>query len=312
MKIMSFIKSMSPALKSSRLLVVGAFVAVTGLVGGLGAVSVHAASKNLPASPTYVAIGDSVAAGAGLGIGSGSDDAACGRSTNGYPNLLATSLKTSVTNLACGGATASSGLIAAQTVGNVTIPSQIDRAFENGTPDLITITIGANDIHWIDYMQKCYVATCGSEQSKFDYAKDLGAVAGLLTTLQGKLAYTLHEIKDRSGSNTPPKVLITGYYNPVSSTSCLGGKVSSKELAWVNSETANLNKAISQTVAATSKVSSWFKGTYNFATYVPVSFNGHGLCSSTPWIQGMTDAAPLHPNAAGQQQIATTLAKYAK
>lgn len=277
-------------------------------VGGasIGAVSMaHAASQPLPASPKYVALGDSIAAGAGLPVGAGTEDALCARSASAYPSLLAAKLSTSVTNLACSGAKDSDGIINAQMVGNTTIPSQLDRAFTNGTPDLITITIGANDVRWVDLIGKCYISTCGG-------VKDTAAAAGYLTYFQAKLAYTLHQIKDRSGSHTPPKVLITGYYYPVSSASCLGGAVTSSELNWINAETDNLNKSIRQTITATAKVSSWFKGTYTFATYVPLSFDGHGICSNQPWVQGLSDLAPLHPNATGAAQIASTLYGYAK
>ena len=281
-------------------------ISVLGAVG-FGTPTVNAAQQPLPASPYYVALGDSIAAGAGLPVGSRPEDAPCGRSASAYPNLLAIKLNARVMNLACSGAKDSDGIIGAQVIknANVTIPSQLDRAFEYGTPDLMTITIGANDIRWVDFISKCYITTCG------DW-KDTGAEAAYLTYFQSKLAYTLHQIKDRSGSNTPPKVLVTGYYSPVSSTSCLNGQVTAAELRWINAQTDNLNKSIRQTIAATTKVSSWFKSTYNFATYVPVNFSGHGLCSATPWVQGPTDAAPLHPTATGAAQIANTLYTYAR
>jgi len=263
---------------------------------------VHATSRSLPSSPTYIALGDSIAAGAGLPLATSAsnEDALCARSSQSYPNLLASKLGTGVTNLACSGAKDSDGIIDAQQLSSVTIPSQLDRAFQNGTPDLLTITVGANDVRWVQFISKCYVDTCGT-------LKDTASAATFLTALQGKLAYTLRQIKERSGSHTPPKVLLTGYFYPISSTSCLGGQVTNTELRWINAQTDNLNKAIRQTVTATTKISSWFKGTYNFATYVPITFSGHGLCSKDSWVQGLGDPAPLHPTVAGEAAIASQL-----
>ena len=33
-------------------------------------------------------------------------------------------------------------------------------------------------------------------------------------------------------------------------------------------------------------------------------FDGHELCTAQPWVQGMNDAAPFHPTAAGELAIA--------
>lgn len=294
-------------------IIIAALIGCVGLAA-VGASAVHAASRSLPSTPKYVAIGDSIAAGTGLSLAqTGNPSNLCAQSSQSYPNLLAAKLNTRVTNLACSGATVSNGLIGPQTITNpagqtlATMPAQVDRAFQSGKPDLITLTIGANDVDWSYFISQCAATTADCNTNAYTLA-----MAPLLTRLQVQLANTLRHIKDNSGSQTPPKVLVTSYYYPTSSTACTNGQLSSKELRWINSETDNLNKAIRQTVAATTKVSSWFKGTYNFATYVPVSLSGHGLCSATPWVQGLTDAAPLHPNALGAEKIASTLYSYAR
>lgn len=274
-------------------------VVVTGL-GALGlGVSAHAASS-IPASPKYVALGDSVAAGAGLPLSynASSEDVLCARSSAAYPYLLAAKLNTSVTNLACSGAKVSDGLYDSQVVNGTSLTPQLEQAFAGGNPELITMTIGANDVQWTSFIGKCYVSTCGTTRDSL--------LAGIYdTSLQGKLLYTLHRIKDLSGSHTPPQVLISGYYNPITSTGCLGSDVvTPNELTWINKQTSNLNRAISQVVTGTSKVSSLFKGNYTFAKFVPVDFSNHGLCSSNPWVQSLTASAPLHPTAAGQAQFA--------
>jgi hypothetical protein len=33
-------------------------------------------------------------------------------------------------------------------------------------------------------------------------------------------------------------------------------------------------------------------------------FSGHGVCSDQPYVQGLTDPAPFHPNATGELVIA--------
>jgi hypothetical protein len=43
--------------------------------------------------------------------------------------------------------------------------------------------------------------------------------------------------------------------------------------------------------------------TFDFAVATP-NFSGHELCTSQPWVQNLTDPAPLHPNAAGGLAIA--------
>lgn len=283
---------------------VGAFVVLVAVSAITVVTTALVNAKDNSRPPTYAALGDSVAAGAGLSPpgGQATDDAACGRSAVSYPYLLTRKLNATLHDVACSGATISNGILGAQTISSagVTMPSQLDRAFQGGVPDIMTVTIGANDAHWVDFVSKCYVETCGT-------LKDTATAAGYLTYLQGQLAYVLHQIKDRSGMHAPPKVFVTGYYYPVSSTACLGGTLDQNEFSWINAQTDNLNKAIRQTIAATTKVSSWFRGSYNFATYVPVSFTGHGLCSTDPWVQGPADPAPLHPTTAGARAYSDAL-----
>jgi len=263
-----------------------AIIAILVLVG-LNATAASAAVK-LPPNPTYVALGDSVAAGAGLPT----TDAICARSLQAYPNYVATNLGTSVTSLACSGAKIDEGLYGSQVRGGSTLAPQIDQALSAGTPDLMTITIGANDARWIEFMTKCYISTCGS---KFDSA----AAKLLRVDLRGELSAALYRIKNLSNGATPPKVLISGYYNPLATAQCLGeGRITAKELSWIKTQTNSLNQAIRS-------VTPYFKN----VTYVPLSITGHELCSKDPWVQGITATAPLHPTATGQAAIAQSFLK---
>ena len=243
--------------------------------------SVNAASSY----DKYVALGDSVASGAGLG---GNLNSTCDRSSLSYPSVLAQKLGTSVTNLACSGAKIDEGIYGNQNRGTADISPQLDAAFANGTPDLITSTIGANDVRWANYLRDCYIFECGS-------ALDKARAVVYRADLRYELSKTLALIEQRSGGN-PPTVLVNGYYSPFSSASCgATTNINQKERRWINDQKGYLNDSL-RTVT---------RG-FKFAKYVPVDFGSHKVCSSDTWLHGQSATAPFHPNAAGQQAIANS------
>lgn len=255
--------------------------------GGFAYPSTEAQTGGTEYKPTqttgsYVALGDSVAAGLGLG----STTTGCGQSIGGYPNIVAQNLSLPLVNLACSGATAGD-LYTKQRSTNM--PAQLDGAFANGTPKLITITAGANDAHWVYFLKKCYAGTCGTHT-------DTALATTYLKAYATKLTYAFYDIKNRSGNN-PPTVIITGYYNPISNY-CIGRQthVTAAEVKWLNAERDALNKTIRNIVAD-----------YPFVRYASTNFDSHSLCSSDPWVQGLNDPAPLHPNAKGQAAIAQSV-----
>lgn len=236
----------------------------------------------------YVAMGDSVAAGAGLPAlaGATSVDEVCDRSTQAYPYLIAKVLQTTVVQLACSGAKVDEGIYGGQTRNNVRIPDQLSAAFTDGTPGLITMTIGANDIRWNQFVRQCYIAKCG-------FAIDSARTKLYRADLRIELTRMLYQIKTRSAGN-PPRVMMSGYYSPVTGTECLGAsRITSDEVAWLNDQSERMNQAIRSVIAL-----------FNFAEYVPVDFTGHEVCSSEPWVQGLESAAPIHPTRSGQAVIA--------
>jgi lysophospholipase L1-like esterase len=239
-----------------------------------------------PPSGRYAALGDSVAA--GVGLPPSDTDTRCGRSLNAYGQTVAQKLQLPLQHVACSGATAGD-LTTKQRVNGPNIPAQLDTAYASGTPSVITITAGANDVHWTDILKKCYAYTCGTKTDRylFDAAVSVMSV---------KYFYALHEIQQRSGA-TPPKVVLTGYYNPLSAA-CAGviPEFTPAELAWIQEAVNKVNNTIRDTAAG-----------YSFASYAPVDFTGHDLCSTDSWIQNQNDPTPFHPNAAGQQAMATAV-----
>ncbi|MDB5166691.1 MAG: hydrolase family protein [Candidatus Saccharibacteria bacterium] len=241
-------------------------------------------------SGLYVALGDSVAAGLGLPVASPADQT-CGVSAQAYPSAVAAAFQYPYINAACSGATAGD-LVSEQHLPNTSrdIEPQLDTAFANGTPALITITAGANDVYWQYFARNCYTGgTCGDRGDEIAYRS-------FLTGLRIKYEYVLSDIYSRSNGQ-PPKVVLTGYYH-LASGNCSGqlSNVTPAEESWLDARTDDLNRAIQRTA-----------NDYSFAAFAPVSFSGHELCSADSWIQGLNSPAPLHPTARGQQVIAQSV-----
>ncbi len=242
--------------------------------------------------PTYYALGDSVAAGDGLGLQT-TGASGCVVSDEAYPSLVAAELGTSIQNYACSGATAGD-LLTEQHLPNTSadIEPQLYTAFDGGVPDYMTITAGANDLYWENYLRFCYQQTCGK-------SFDSTAVAGLRSLLRAKLEAVFASIQVQSGDN-PPTVLVTGYYEPLSvDCSELQNGLSSREISWLNRQTRLLNSTIRRAA-----------NNYDFVQYVDVDYSGHELCTNDSWIQGVSDPAPFHPTAAGQQAIAESIIQH--
>lgn len=260
------------------------------IVGVSGNVHAQTNKQSSPKSGIYAALGDSVAAGAGL-----SQDAVkpCDRSTESYPYKVAQQTKLQLIHVACSGATAGD-LVTRQGVQGPNPAAQLDTAFSKGVPDLITITAGANDVQWPYFIYQCYQSNCAT-QTNDTLAKSL------MAAMQTKLSYSLGEIQRRSNGDTP-QVIVTGYYNPVSNY-CKGKQsyATNDEIKFLNKQRDALNKSIRDTIKQ-----------YKFASYASANFDQHGLCAKQPWSQGLSDRAPLHPTTRGQQEIAKSVLSVVK
>lgn len=160
-------------------------------------------------SKEYAALGDSVAAGLGLAPlpNQTSEDKLCGRSSQAYPALVAQQTGMQLNFLACSGATLGD-LVTNNRAGGYGLEPQLDRAYANGVPRLITITAGANDVNWVRFLTQCYRSNCATpanERVAANYINQLGA----------KYKYVFEQIQNRS-NNQQTTVVVTGYYNPVS------------------------------------------------------------------------------------------------
>jgi len=245
----------------------------------------HHSNKPKPATTphqTYIALGDSVAA--GLGLENYSDSSACDRTNQAYPDQVATALHLRLKNLACSGATLSAGILGPQNVNQLLVAAQLQQLFALPRPDLITLTIGANDIEWTTFIAKCYSGQCAT-------ASDTAAINSLLATVSLHLQGALSQIQSHYKSDVP-HVIVTGYHQvfPTGTATCsdLTG-IDSNELAWGRQQQTNLNTTISTVVSK-----------FSFAKFAAIGFSGHELCTADSWVQGIDDTAPYHPTEAGQ------------
>jgi lysophospholipase L1-like esterase len=221
----------------------------------------------------YVALGDSYSSGVGAPpyLSGG-----CGRSNTSYAaRWAATHAVSSFSFPACSGATTVDVLF--QQVLSV-----------NANTDLVTVTIGGNDVGFADTMVSC---TLGGDSACVNAVNE-----GIVDTnilLPGLLDDTYAAIRSRAPS---ARVIVLGYPRLVSPTgSCGLFNLSTAKRTALNNGADVLSGVIAARAAAAG------------FTYLDARgpFTGHGACGSSPWINRFNLGAigdSYHPNAAGYTQ----------
>ncbi len=302
---------------------------------------------NIQAS-NYVALGDSVAAGEGIGYdlswdgnawqgGSGSDwdttsgvsDPNCHQTLEGYPHDLAAALNSQLLDLACTGAGTLDGVLNPQS--GKSVPAQISDAYDEAAPDIVTLSVGADDIDFTDKVIDCYAPFWDPSdlgQGACGTSSDRSTLLSEVSSLQHNLTNVLNQIKDQGeAAGKVPVVGLTQYYSPfpnsypaphsctdISPRSAIGITLTDPEMQYLEWGEQQLNNAIA-TVG------------HQFANVVvvppPAGFAQHRWCSADPWVYGPSIAAPtfshpkgngsqapFHPTPEGQQAIADNIASY--
>lgn len=222
--------------------------------------------------PTYVALGDSYAAGTGAGSYL-QDSSGCYRSLKGYPGLIATEKGYALDLQACSGAMTSD-------VESEQLTSSLTDA------SYVTITIGGNDVGFASTMTTCMgsnESACLSAVSK--------AVAATTDTLPGKLDSVFSAVKAKAPSAT---IVATNYprlLSPVKPDCSWLTAFTKNEVTAINSGADTLSATIS---AATERAGIGFAD-------VRAPFTGHAVCDSPSWINNASLATyqSFHPNATG-------------
>ncbi|WP_323747379.1 NHL domain-containing protein [Catenulispora rubra] len=197
----------------------------------------------------------------------------------------------------------------------------VNSTFDSHNPTVVTLTIGANDVTFANWVTQCYLpgAKCGSSD-------DSGLLSSQLGIEQADLRSALAELNRRAGQDLPSgqtlRVLVTNYYDPFQSAfigNCVdtdgghlgntfpGVGIESPQQTWLVNALTSLNANINSEV--------------NYAQANDPNLNvslidlsnvmaGHQWCSNDPWMYGPSinysggnNPAPFHPTPAGQNAI---------
>lgn len=217
---------------------------------------------------SYVALGDSYSSGLGA---SGVVDTTCGQSESGYPVLWAESKGlTDFVNATCAGA-----------VMDDVVDTQLSAL--SADTDVVTITIGGNDVALGEQASTCLV------WGDLSCRRAIDEVVADLPLYAADLDDTYAAIRAAAPN---AEVYVLGYPHLFETTPiCFTPLIPSPTSRGLLNESVDaLNTTIAERAVAA-----------GFA-YVDAQqyFEGHAVCSSTPWINGVLSLpGPLHPNTVG-------------
>lgn len=244
-----------------------------------------AATSALPANGApqrfvYDALGDSFAAGSGAAA----PQDACGRNDSAYPHVLDGRMRIALDDFAaCGGAT---------------IPSMLATQLTalGAETDLVTVSIGGNDIGWSAAVTACLIGTeeqCAQAIQGTSQLIEQQLPAGLDT------AYT-----QISAAAANAHVVVTGYprlFSPEHGDFVpfpqLPAVISVAEQEMLNDGADLLNSVIAEVAA---------EHRFQFVD-VTSRYTGHGVNAPDAWLTGLDQPVPLHPTAKGQHAYGVAL-----
>ncbi|MEU5182038.1 SGNH/GDSL hydrolase family protein [Streptomyces longwoodensis] len=257
----------------------------------------HATASATPSPPPrYVALGDSYAA-EPLVPPADPADPACLRSLAGYPHVAARALGADLTDVSCSAAT-TGDLSASQHAG---VPPQY-AALSPGT-DLVSVTIGANDVRLFSEALKCVnllPPPLGTSCAERNTAGGTDRLAARIDAWAPTFASVLDEITRRAPY---AEVFVVGYGNFVRTGGCYPAQP-----LWAQDAT-HLQRTIDRLTAVLRRTAEEHHATF-VDTYGPGI--GHDICAAPGdrYIEGLAPdrpAAALHPNEAGARVIGEAL-----
>ncbi|WP_089154331.1 SGNH/GDSL hydrolase family protein [Micromonospora sp. NBS 11-29] len=250
----------------------------------------------------YVALGDSYTS---APLVPTQVDLNCLRSNRNYPSLVAASAgSSSFADVSCSGATTDDILYGGSGALGIKLPPQLN-AVTSATA-LVTVQIGGNDIGFSGIISDCAEASVGSPLGS--PCKDR-FTAGGTDQLRGRIAGAAPKVTAvlRAVRQAAPnaRIVVLGYpaILPDSGYGCWPVvPIAYQDVPYLR----GVEKALNTMLADTAKA--------NGASYADVYTPsiGRDACKSsgTRWVEGLvpqSSAAPFHPNARGEQGMATAL-----
>jgi hypothetical protein len=339
----------------------GSVVTASGPTGSSITTSATTGSGPLDDTPTgtggqptrIVQLGDSVASGEGTLYGysydpssqewtGGNVDATwpgpyplCHDSPDAYGHIVADYFGASFLQLACTGASFANGITVPESDGSTAYaPAQfgnwanqtdLDAAYDLAQPDLVLVTLGADDLHFVDIVEDCI-------ENGYEYAFYLADLACIpanpgaaverdyvdfIPTLRENYATLVDSIEARAAANgvAVPRIVFTSYANPLppDGAQCPDTNwLYAEQTAYLSSLVDQLNSVITDTITGLGRANVTVADISRAYTPQGVS---HIWCSDAPWAYGLSiykvthpssfeSQAPFHPTPAGQESLA--------
>lgn len=248
----------------------------------------------------YVALGDSYSAASGVLPLDPTASPACLRSTRNYPHVLASKIRTQLTDVTCGAAD-TNDFFTSQSPG---VAPQLDAVTKD--TQLITMTIGGNDSGvFINSIAQCGVAGA-STLGQGSPCKDKYGSSFETTVKQTTYPSLVKALKAVRAKAPKAKVAILSYpwILPTSGGCYPQMPVATGDVPYLRHLQATLNDAVRRAANATG------------ATYVDLNTvsNGHDACKpiGVRWVEpvvGGTNPVIVHPNALGESKMAAQVIK---
>jgi lysophospholipase L1-like esterase len=272
-----------------------AVVAIAGVLVGTSA------ANAVPTFGHYVALGDSYASGP-LIPDQSLDPIGCVRSNHNYPSDLARSLGVPLHDVSCGGAT-TDDMLGSQSVPLGSNAPQFDAL--TADTDLVTVTIGGNDLGFTSILETCAVASLanpfGHPCQNHYTAGGTDQLAAQVAATAPKVAAVLSGIRQRAPQAT---VVVVGYLRilPPSGGCWPVVPIARGDVPYLGGVEHELNAMLGTQAQAAGDV---------FVN--PGDATGHDVCQpeSHKWVEGIVPTAPafpVHPNAAGMTEVAGLVA----
>ncbi|MBY4127059.1 SGNH/GDSL hydrolase family protein [Rhodococcus fascians] len=289
----------------------GSVVAVRsqGIVAGLAAAacvltactSESPAPTSAPATLDYVALGDSAASGPRIPNQVGAPG--CQQSDSNYPHVLAAQLDVaSFVDVTCSGAVTENIVSTPQSTSSGDVPVQLDAL--SGDTDLVTITIGGNDIGLVSTAVGCLSFAASSATNVCKDRLTAGGVDTVAAAIAEK-APNWGAMLDAVAERAPDaRVLVVGYGTYLPDGGCFPTQpMLPADADYIQGSITAMNVAF--------KAQADEHGA-EFVDTEPLSI-GHDVCVAPDqrYFEGVfpqNPAAPLHPTAAGMAAIGDEVA----